>query len=63
MRPAQSINGFSREGVRIKKKKGQLNNTVVWPQPVLKVKASLFYSSMHLYYSRYIQRILSVLKA
>jgi hypothetical protein len=52
---AQSVNRFSSTGVRIKKKKRQLDNIVVWPQSILRLKANLIFPIHFLYHFNYMQ--------
>jgi hypothetical protein len=50
-KPAQSVNRFSSARVRIKKKKkSQLDNTVVCPKSILRLKAN-FYFLIHFLYN------------
>jgi hypothetical protein len=55
-KPTRSINRFSSAGVRIKKKKkSQLDNTVVCPKSILRLKANFYFLIHFLYYFSYMQ--------
>ena len=56
-KPAQSVNRVSREGVRIEKKKTIRLNTT---QTCAEAEVGLFFSSLFLCHSKYMQRIRSV---
>jgi hypothetical protein len=56
-KPVQTVNRFSRAGVRIKKKKRQLDNMVAWPQAILRLKTGLFSPNLLLYHFNYMQAI------
>ena len=60
-KPTQSVNRFSSAGVRIKKKKRQLDNIVAWPQSILRLKANLIFPIHFLYNFNYMQ-VLKALK-
>jgi hypothetical protein len=62
IKPAQSVNRVSRERVRIENEEKQLDKCIMTPVPT-KAKADLFFPSLLLYHSSYIQKSWSVLRS
>ena len=58
-KPAPPLNGFSREGARIKKKRIRQHHSMT--PACFEADTGLFFSSLLLYHSKYMQRIRSVL--